>query len=111
MNNENYIPRDVFLKKLIISLINIEYYKHHIGFLLYNRCPVYTNLPDVCRMVNDFANPCCKKPDCTITAHPGVIQGTGTTTPNPALPQTLPPKQRKSSVTIQQQTQGNSQKF
>ncbi|XP_052694347.1 putative epidermal cell surface receptor [Crassostrea angulata] len=45
-------------------------------------------------MVNDFANPCCKKPDCTISAHPGVIQGTGTTTPNPALPQTLPPKQQ-----------------
>nr|XP_034304872.1 putative epidermal cell surface receptor [Crassostrea gigas] len=45
-------------------------------------------------MVNDFANPCCKKSDCTISAHPGVIQGTGTTTPNPALPQTLPPKQQ-----------------
>ncbi|XP_078338507.1 uncharacterized protein LOC111134355 isoform X1 [Crassostrea virginica] len=59
-----------------------------------DRCPVYTNLPDNCRMVNDFANPCCKKPDCSIPSHPGGIEGTGTTTPNPALPQTLPPKQQ-----------------
>lgn len=60
-----------------------------------NRCPVYTNLPDTCRMVNDFTNPCCKKPECNIPGQLGGTDGSKSTTTNPVLPQTLPPKQRR----------------
>lgn len=33
--------------------------------LCFHRCPRYPNLPAGCVMVNDPANPCCKKPDCS----------------------------------------------
>ncbi|XP_076111939.1 uncharacterized protein LOC143080127 isoform X2 [Mytilus galloprovincialis] len=35
-----------------------------------DRCPVYINLQPGCEMVRDFSNPCCKKPQCTVTGPP-----------------------------------------
>jgi len=55
--------------------------------------------------VPDFANPCCKKPKCDIPSQTGSHSGSGqptansvTPSPNPLLPPTLPPHQRKSTT-------------
>ncbi|XP_060081054.1 uncharacterized protein LOC132560404 [Ylistrum balloti] len=65
-----------------------------------DRCQRYTGLPSYCRLVNDFANPCCKKPECNPPGSTGVIDGqhpvvpgvspSPTAAPNPLLPSPLP---------------------
>ncbi|KAL5022346.1 hypothetical protein ScPMuIL_001501 [Solemya velum] len=44
------------------------------------RCKRYLNLPPQCRLVPDFANPCCQKPECHFNGVSGQITGIGTGT-------------------------------
>ncbi|XP_041376878.1 uncharacterized protein LOC121389349 [Gigantopelta aegis] len=46
-------------------------------------CPRYPPMPAGCFMRPDFANPCCKKPDCSFTGSTGQISGQGHQTPAP----------------------------
>ncbi|XP_076113274.1 uncharacterized protein LOC143080959 isoform X2 [Mytilus galloprovincialis] len=46
-------------------------------------CPRYNNVPPQCKLVTDFTNPCCKKPDCDFTATTASITGNQTKSPNP----------------------------
>ena len=54
-----------------------------------DKCPSYGALPAGCKMVSDFANPCCQKPTCDFSGNYGEI--TGTLTPSPAPGQTNAP--------------------
>ncbi|XP_060570089.1 uncharacterized protein LOC132728460 isoform X2 [Ruditapes philippinarum] len=48
-----------------------------------DRCPSFGALPPQCRMVPDFTNPCCQKPDCQFNGNFGEITGTLTPAPQP----------------------------
>ncbi|KAK7115067.1 hypothetical protein V1264_001009 [Littorina saxatilis] len=39
------------------------------------QCARFPDLPAACRLLTDFANPCCKKPTCNFNPHAGSISG------------------------------------
>ncbi|KAK3591361.1 hypothetical protein CHS0354_040323 [Potamilus streckersoni] len=49
-------------------------------------CPRYPALPPQCRLITDFTNPCCKKPDCQFGSSFGEISGTLTPPPPSGFP-------------------------
>ncbi|XP_046570033.1 uncharacterized protein LOC124278355 [Haliotis rubra] len=46
-------------------------------------CPRYASLPQQCRLVTDFANPCCQLPECDFQGTSGGLTGAGHVTPSP----------------------------
>ncbi|WAR11991.1 CO6A5-like protein, partial [Mya arenaria] len=56
-----------------------------------NGCPRYTNIPEYCVLVTDFANPCCKKPRCNFPPETSTMRGTATPPTGTTRPATPPP--------------------
>ncbi|XP_052816208.1 uncharacterized protein LOC128242861 isoform X2 [Mya arenaria] len=54
-------------------------------------CPRYTNIPEYCVLVTDFANPCCKKPRCNFPPETSTMRGTATPPTGTTRPATPPP--------------------
>lgn len=61
------------------------------------KCATYTALPPQCKLVPDFANPCCKRPDCNFNPSTGQFTGSGgqNPTPSPGSSPTPAPKPSK----------------
>ena len=64
----------------------------YLQYIIDNRCPTYTNLPNTCRLVGDKNDACCVVPDCNVfptrpptTLGPDGKPYTGATSPLPII--------------------------